>query len=165
MAKVITFSREFPSYHPRRGEPTNFVEKFWASIGENDFEKPYAKLLSSGIPMLMGDNIQPKHTTIRAGKRWKAGDYFSPRVWSGKPYNTKQIIIAPDIQIKKVWDFKIEDGCFFIDNELYAYSSSTELLNKLSDNDGLSQIDLLDWFKYPKNFEGQIICWNEIVNY
>lgn len=32
MSKVITFSRTFPAYHPRKGEPTYFVEKFWTSI-------------------------------------------------------------------------------------------------------------------------------------
>ena len=33
MSKVITFSRYFPSYHPRKGEPTFFVEKIhWGLI-------------------------------------------------------------------------------------------------------------------------------------
>lgn len=36
-----------------------------------------------------------KHHTIRAGNRFKTGDYFSPRVWSGSPYNSKQLNMRP----------------------------------------------------------------------
>lgn len=45
-----------------------------------------------------------KEHTIRKGKRWKVGDKFSPRIWSGKPYKSKQIILAPDTEIKQVFD-------------------------------------------------------------
>lgn len=34
--RVTTFSRYFPSYHPRKGEPTNFVFKIWNSVGNAD---------------------------------------------------------------------------------------------------------------------------------
>lgn len=110
--------------------------------------------------------FNPKHHTIRAGHRWKAGENFSPRVWSGRPYASKMITIAPDIEIKKVWDFEIkEDGCVFIDGELYAYSSSTDALMVLAHNDGLELGDFIAWFKYPKPFSGQIICWDDSVDY
>ncbi len=137
MARVITFSKYFPAYHLKKGQETFFVEKF-----------------------LSGDK---KHT-IRAGSRWNTGDIFSPRYWTGKPYNSKQEQFAPDTEILKVYSFEINEGCFMINNELYAYSSSVELLDKLAENDGLSQIELLEWFRYPKDFKGQIICWRE-VNY
>ena len=29
---VITYSRFFPTYHPRKGEPTFFVEKIWKGL-------------------------------------------------------------------------------------------------------------------------------------
>ena len=138
MAKVITFSRTFPSYHPKKGQETKFVEKFLNGV---------------------------KCHTIRAGNRWNIGDKFSPRFWSGKPYRSPQIIIAADTEIKKVWDFEIKDELMLIDNKFYCWSSSTALLDKLADNDGLSRVELLDWFKYPKDFKGQIICWNENINY
>jgi len=38
MTKVITFSRTYPSYHIRKWEPTNFVEKIYKSIGFNPFD-------------------------------------------------------------------------------------------------------------------------------
>lgn len=54
----------------------------------------------------------------------KVGDKFSPRVWSGKPYRSKMITIAPDIEVKQIWDFeRDEDGCLWIysgtDNRIF----------------------------------------------
>ncbi len=174
---VLTFSTSLPSYHPRKGESTYFVEKILKSLHSmginipSQIEGRYTDAF--GIKFIPEENIhfhEPKHHTIRGlrkdGKKWKSGDKFSPRVWSGKPYYSKQIIIAPDIEVKKVWDFEIDkDGCFFINGELYAYTSSTELLDTLARNDGLTQSELFGWFKYPKPFKGQIICWNEGVEY
>lgn len=164
MAKVITFSRTFPSYHPRKGEPTYFIEKIYASLADtlsgfkipNDANKywdwyEYYNCRS------------PKHHTIRAGHRFKAGDWFSPRVWSGKPYRSKQIVFAPDIQVKKVWSVGIRIRGDFKE----FYSEDCDLTNTsighLAVNDGLSTEDLFSWFTRP--FEGQIICWNENINY
>jgi hypothetical protein len=176
MSRVITFSRTYPSYHPKAGQSTLFVEKMLNSIyGVMGISVTYT-MLQGLNPNLTSDNVydflcsiqrgneELKHHTIRAGHRWKEGDWFSPRVWSGKPYNSKQIQFAPDIQIKKVWDFELTfDDLFFIGGELYAYSSSHDALEKLAENDGLQQADLLNWFNKP--FEGQIICWNEGINY
>ncbi len=158
MSRVITFSRTFPAYHPNKEYPTFFVEKFMKS------QKAYHTHFD-WVNWAFFNICTPKYHTIRAGNRWKKGEYFSPRVWSGKPYQSKMITIAPDIEIKKIWDFEIQDGLILIDNKVYAYSSSTELLDKLAENDGLSQFQLLDWFQYPKPFKGQIICWNESINY
>lgn len=172
MAKVITFSRTFPIGHPRKGEPTFFLEKFWASIGMKDEE-----IISQFIwPSDWFDQEhQPKHHTIRAGNRFKVGDKFSPRVWSGKPYNSKQIIIAPDTEVKKVWTFEIVpalwfDECVFkIDG---CQVSSKDDYKKLTSNDGLDQMDFAYWFlgtnmtdSRRKPFDGQIICWNDKIEY
>jgi hypothetical protein len=100
MSRVITFSRYFPAHHPRCGESTYFVEKIWASL-ETSFLDQLADEDRIFNPRLSLDVFAPKHHTIRAGHRFKAGDWFSPRVWSGKPYNSKQIQFAPDIQVKK----------------------------------------------------------------
>lgn len=165
MSKVITFSRVFPSYHPKKGEPTFFVEKLYNSIfGLWDWGDAPGNGNEYVMP-LETNTSELKHHTIRSGNRWEVGDKFSPRVWSGKPYCSPMVTIAPDIEIKKIWDFEISDGLFLINGEVYAYSSSTELLNKLASNDGLEQGELMDWFKYPKEFKGQIICWNESVEY
>lgn len=107
-----------------------------------------------------------KHHTIRAGNRWKVGDKFSPRVWSGKPRNSKQIIIAPDIEIKKVFDFEMDlNGIYSINGKYISHKS----YHKLANNDGLTEVDMQFWFmpnmNKPKEFKGQIICWDENINY
>lgn len=106
------------------------------------------------------DNYKAKHHTIRAGNRWKVGDKFSPRVWSKKPYNSKHIIIAPDIEVKKIWDFEIKDSEVIINGCLYN-GKAKELIK----NDGLKEMEFWQWFKFPKPFKGQIICWNENIEY
>lgn len=191
MSRVITFSRTFPSYHPRAGEPTYFVEKiynwYFGSMKNLD-NNPGDYVINNMITRLNPELYQVngvevfinslstgidtwKNHTIRAGHRWKVGDWFSPRVCSGKPYHSKQIIIAPDIQIKKEWPIKIdltdqyEDVYYF--NEL---GDSIPIdTKKLSINDGLNEQDFYDWFDTPKNrkeiFDGQIICWNEKIEY
>lgn len=158
MSKVITFSRVFPSYHPKKGDPTYFVEKLLSSINYKYYDE-YRQF----NPRLSVDSFEPKHHTIRAGHRWKVGDKFSPRAWSGKPYNSKQIIIAPDVEIKKIWDIGlIIRGDFkeFYCGDCDLTGTSISLLAK---NDGLEINDLFNWFNKP--FEGQIICWNENIKY
>ena len=169
MAKVITFSRTFPSYHPRKGQPTHFVEAFYKSL-----------YLMKTIPKELEDffvhekfiNGLTKHHTIRAGRRFKKGDLFSPRVWgddinpkSGKsgPYHSKQVILAQDTEIKQVWDIEInKDGFIRIGSDIRVLSFGNE--TKLAENDGLTRDDLFEWFaKLP--FSGQIICWNENIKY
>ena len=183
MSKVLTFSRVFPSYHPRKGEPTYFVEKIWNSLwlnGKRDID--YKMVCDLNPDKDIWDywrkmerlEQNPKHHTIRAGHRWKVGDKFSPRVWSRKPYQSKQIIIAPDIEVKKVWDFKInvdddyvlmtiDDWSLFEEN--MTFQSHFDALEELAKNDGLTSDDFKSWFKYPSNFDGQIICWNDKIEY
>lgn len=115
------------------------------------------------------DILEEKHHTIRRGYRWKVGDKFSPRVWSGKPYQSKQIIIAPDIEIKKIWDVEI----FMLEGRLHAGIPEANNihrllpLNQIAKNDGLTFEDMRDWFnvKEGKHFHGQILCWNENIEY
>ncbi len=173
LSRVITFSRTFPSYHPKAGQSTYFVEKIWEGLGGywSDSSKP--ELHDNVLNFIRRDSsiIWPKHHTIRAGHRWKEGDWFSPRVWSGQPYNSKQIIIAPDIQVKKVWYFDAEGTDFYLSGR-HEYTTDTGFdFSELEKNDGLSPGDLFDWiclspeYKKSNKFNGQIICWNENVNY
>lgn len=174
MSKVLTFSTVFPSYHPKKGQPTYFVEKLWESIGLPDKEYSF-NMPDEYQNFLRADSMEvwAKHHTIRAGNRWSVGDKFSPRVWSGKPYNSKQIIIAPDIEIKKVLDFEIKEDTIFLVNdvEISVYSPymqqwiGHEAIKTIAKNDGLDSTDLLNWFQFPKPFKGQIVCWSETVEY
>lgn len=184
MSKVITFSRSFPAYHLKKGQPTYFVEKIWKSIwdsskGVSNPLNGYFQYYDEAFPITddAKENIHrhaPKHHTIRSGNRWKVGDKFSPRVWSGKPYNSKQIIIAPDMEIKKAWGFEmipadfIDECQYIIDGHLINQATFTEVCK----NDGLSTIDFAHWFcgsemmrTNRKPFSGQIICWNENIKY
>lgn len=154
MSRVITFSRVFPSYHEKAGEPTYFVEQLYNSL----FSKNNLMDYPEGIEI--NDHITGvKKHTIRNGNRWKVGDKFSPRVWSGTPYKTKQIILCNDVEIKKIFDIEINKGVLCIDGKMHTD------ISELAQNDGLTEIELLGWFKYPKDFKGQIICWNESVEY
>jgi len=173
MSKVITFSRTFPFYHPRKGEPTYFVEKIHKSIGgkySKDFPEPEELNFDAGYFL----ECEPKHHTIRAGHHFKVGNWFSPRVWSGKPYHSKQIIVAPDIQVKKVWDFEMKpalwaDECTYKVNGIEIDSKT---IKEIAKNDGLDITDFIFWFagqniasSNRKSFSGQIICWNESLDY
>lgn len=186
MSRVMTFSRVFPSYHPKKSSQSNFVEKIhysiWSSVSDDyidmiDFIRDANKHLDRVVVNAFIDSLDmetrfdPKHHTIRAGHRWKVGDKFSPRVWSGKPYQSKQIIIAPDIEVKKVWDVRIDladqyETVYILDENGDQKDVDESLLAK---NDGLSDEDFYDWFDTPKNrksiFKGQIIAWNENINY
>jgi hypothetical protein len=117
-------------------------------------------------------DIGPKSHTIRAHKKpLKVGEFINPVCWAGKPYNkTKegfwQIKFAPDIEIKKVWDFEVTtDGSWWL-MKIDGVSITHDLEVELAANDGLSFTDLIEWFQLPKKeFSGQIICWNENVKY
>lgn len=181
--RVITFSRQFPKGHPKEGQPTYFVEKMLMgllkskrfSIGKCcELAREYG--LPETHPMYYIDSLRtfecaPKFHTIRAGNRWKAGDVYSPRVWSGKPYASKQIEFAPPIKIEKVWDImiRIEPSRAMITN-IDGKEQNAVVLAKLAKNDGFELYDFANWFNlHLKNkeqvFAGQILCHNSEINY
>lgn len=141
----------------------------FGDITKTDFTKEF---MWSILPLI---NYGYKWHTIRQGKHFKEGDYFSPRVWTGTPYRSKQIIIAPDIKVEKTFDFRIEIDqdylCVFIDDYPFYEENSrmvtqTEALETLAKNDGLSVEDFKKWFKWGKApFDGQIKCWNKEIEY
>lgn len=167
MSKVITFSRYYPSYHPKKGQKTFFAEKVMAAFAE-------LPGYDGKIPDEFTDwdwyeyyNGSPKWHTIRAGKRFKVGDKFSPRIWTGKPYQSKQQILwSHDVVVKKTFDFKMDlNGVYSIDG----YYLDNEQYPLLANNDGLTEDDLFHWFmpnySKPIEFLGQIICWNPDIDY
>lgn len=174
--KVLIFSRFFPVYHPRKGESTLFVEKIWKGLktgnphdGEYTIYSKLPRLMKDGhwqLPHLWRDQMldktfYAKYHTIRAGNRWKVGDLFSPRVWSGLPYRSKQIVIAPTIEIKKVWSFEFYGTTIILSDKVL---NSLEV-SEVAKNDGLSYVDFISWFRTGKPFIGQIICWDEKTQY
>jgi hypothetical protein len=191
MSKVLTFSRTYPSYHPKAGQPTHFVEKVLNEIGINYRSEEYFLLLcelnekniSEGKLSIAFDiepfflrleeniDVNKSHTirglTKKGIERFKAGESFSPRVWSKTPYNSPQIIFAPDTLIKKSFDIKI-DVCETVDIEGTFFEEEDFIT--LANNDGLSGLDLYNWIVRPGKkrkevFKGQIICWNDKIEY
>jgi hypothetical protein len=193
MAKVITFSRTFPVYHPKAGKPTYFVEKYLNSNNFDYLSNDYQNLLININPKIDPEIIMQfirglasgitneKHTTIRARKRlkngelaerrFKKGDLFSPRVW-GTDINPKSGKSGPyhSKQIILAPDTEILEVWDITINEckLVHIAGSEKILSQkkeeiLANNDGLNVQDFFDWF--PKPFIGQIICWNENVKY
>lgn len=173
---VITFSIKYPHYHPKKGQPTFFVEKFQGALYNLGVDlSAFIKCPETHMENNWWDQ-QPKNTTIRKGHRWKEGDYFSPRIWgndinpkSGRkgPYHSKQYTFAPDTLITKTWDFEIKNHSFYINGRQYDGETEGhfELLETIAKNDGLTKDDLLAWFKFPKPFDGQIIAWNKAIEY
>lgn len=163
MAKVITLSRTFPDYHPRAGEPTYFVEKVLTSL-----RLPYYDEERNFNPRLYLNSVEPKGHTIRAGHRFKTGDMASLRCWSGRSYNSKQIILAPDVEVK-CWDIRIYLDCGMMKMDLPAGFNGLPM--DVLKNDGLSLEDFIAWFTMSPDFKktglftGQIICWDKDINY
>lgn len=183
MTIVRTFSRVFPSYHPKKNEPTFFVEKIYNSfdISWNKNGLLYTKLVELNplrTPTELNrfwDSLNTsaeiqKHHTIRAGHHFKPGHKISPRVWSGAPYNSKQIIFSEDIVVEKVWNVEFEDESLSIASNMKGYRALIPI-GDVAMNDGLEYDEFMDWFilspeyKKKKRFVGQIICWSIAVNY
>lgn len=159
--KQIMFSRVFPKGHPKAGQPTRFVEKIWSALADmgrtddqkgdfGDYDADWQSYYS-GIP---------KWHTIRAGRRWKVGDWFVPKIWSGNPYRSKTISVAQPIEVKKEWPILMTPmGSIYIDGRRF------EQVEALAANDGLTYDDFNEWFPANRRFDGQIICWNEKIEY
>jgi hypothetical protein len=172
MAKVVTLSRQFPSYHPKAGQETHFVENAWSSLspilGEQaimceNFPKEYAEWLFDW------DYSKKKHHTVRLGRRWKDGDMASLRVWSGKPYASPQISICQDVKLRVV-DIIInyDDNTIEVPYDdmsppcILIFNMSAINLHcfQLATNDDLLVQDFLDWFQVGKKkgvVEAQIL--------
>jgi hypothetical protein len=114
--------------------------------------------------IISGEHL--KHHTIRSSNRFKVGDMASLRVWSDKPYRSKQIEFA-QVEVKKVWPVVI-----IIDDIFNPICSGDKVLpaGLVARNDGLEPEDFTNWFKiHPKKsgaiFTGQIICWSDSIEY
>jgi len=188
MPKIITFSRVFPAYHPRKGEDTHFIEAILTQIGIDYTSDKYFVWLVENNPKIsakflddfflsLSHDIAPKSHTIRAHKRpLKVGDSINPHCWAGRPYNKTtegfwQVKFAPDIEIVKTWDVKVEKDNYRNENGSTTIVTKitingchkTENYEPLAANDGLNLDDLCNWFVKP--MVGQIICWNPNINY
>ncbi len=140
---VLTLSKSFPAKHSNAGKPTNFRDAFYAG-----------QVFNRGSECLY---LRPKLHTIRANyplweKRIKDVQsqqaFLSVRMWSGKPYWSKQIEIA---RLTAANGVGIQKLCFpnrstaLVDYPERKLSVDFKLLAK---NDGLSLADWCDWFRH-----------------
>jgi hypothetical protein len=170
MAKVITLARQFPSYHPKAGGLTSFTQKVCRSLLiEVPIELRRFNTIVVDGDMWYEPTMEPKHHTVRLGRRWKDGDMASLRVWSGKPYNSPQIKICEDVKVRVV-DIVLD----FKNRLIYRKDGSVMHVIPalfLANNDGLSLQDFLDWFKHKENrkkgiaIEAQILIWGDVKEY
>ena len=157
--KEIMFSRVFPAYHPRKGEPTYFVEQMLKQLitdGKANTEDLKGPFVDCSVLLKVGY----KSHTIRKGHNFKAGDYFKPKVWTVDPYRSVKHQFAPPVLVENTFDFELTHSDFIVDGKIY----SLKPLTALAHNDGLTSDDFECWFNSAP-FNGQIICWNANLNY
>lgn len=175
MSKITTFSRTFPAYHAKKGQPTFFVEGILTQLGVEYTSDDYFEWLREnniGINSTflcafwkgLVPNIPPKSHTIRDHKRpLKVAEFINPVCWASKPYNKTpegywQIKFAPDVEVKKTWDIRFvtepddrDSDWSFVDFKEKQYTAygyggyDEEIMVKLAKNDGLEIRDFYDW--------------------
>lgn len=183
MSKEITFSRCFPTTHPRKGEPTMFVEQMLNVLGIDPFDNKYFDLLRSINKERTDDELhnfigslrvtdRDKFHTVRKGFRHSAGDNFKPRVWIDKPYKSNKIQFAPETTITKTYELEIDsDFDIFLGdiNRTVKFEMTDSEKYILAQNDGLTVQDFKRWFAPYEiqftGFEGQVILWSNNVKY
>ena len=154
---VITLSTNFPSTHPRKGDPTYFKEQLFNAIfRDRGYDIP-------GAYPQHGHKIH----TIRANyslwaKRFeqieKGEACLSIRQWSGKPYASKQVEIA---RLTKKDGIGLQELTFYKECRLSPARYTLENFEidgkwhegntrMLAENDGLTLDDWEAWFGNPK---------------
>jgi hypothetical protein len=130
----------------------------YRTLNHNKFSPEFYRQFCEGLNPQISDW---KSHTIRGGQRFQEGEFFKPCIWSGKPYRSLQMQFLPALYIPKTWDVEHDDdGAFWIFSDK---ERGPGVLNRLANNDGLTKGELMDWFNKP--FTGQIICWNEKIEY
>lgn len=158
----IKFSTHFPKYHPRAGESTHFVEKIWTAFLDTgkmislfavvDYEK-----LREVHKNFHKKDWTPKRTTIRAGHRWKKGDFFVPKIWTGRPRWSKPIAICEPLEVLETEGLEIAlSGSWWLNEE----GITMEEFKEIASQDGFDNVDDFElWFNIKKGqtFDGQRI--------
>jgi len=124
---VITVSKFFPGFHPRKGEGTGFVEKI---------------LNGEKIHTIRG-NLELWQKRIAEVQEGKA--ILSLRYWSGNPYRSpqvefKQLTSADMVGIQEINFYREICTNTWVDNFNESYI-------RIAYNDGLSSRDYFDWFQ------------------
>jgi len=187
---LISFSQKYPSHHYRKGDRTAFASQILNYFGVDFKALSYleklaelnAKKLDDGkITMQHLVDFQKsmdKHSfqhrklhTARSRNRWKAGDTFSPVVWTAQPYYSPQIIFWEPIVIKATENMSFDK--VVLDTWVEKKILQPKVKGIFAKNDGFfsmsSVMDMENWFqkdvKKEPIFHGQIIHWSDEVRY
>lgn len=128
---VITVSRNFPSYHPKKGTPTNFIEKIFAGEKIHTVRDNY-------------DLWKKRIDEVNAGRA-----VLSLRYWTAKPYNSPQKEFA---QIDKDTPLSVQ-ACMVFKTAIGVDTTKAPKTDSVqfAANDGLSLEDFKAWFKKPSD--------------
>jgi hypothetical protein len=142
----LGISRNFPTTHPRKGEPTQFEAKIQFALHNNKF---WQKLhtIRANYPLW-----EKRMKEVKAGRAVIELFY-----WSGKPYNSPQVVFATldkdsgcgvqqlSFDARQLCEGKeIPLGATVYQPFEYKFTPS---LIDLAKNDGLSLDDFKAWFK------------------
>ncbi len=135
---VITLSKVFPATHKRRGELTEFLEKFLnGQTGTDDFKKLHTIRANYTL-------WEKRIVDVQRGEA-----VLSVRQWSGRPYMSKQTPIATltaedGVGLQQLTDIDTNAYCFYPCVRIDKRDIDKVLVAK---NDGLSLDDWRSWFK------------------
>ena len=137
---VLTVSELFPKTHKKAGKPTGF---------------PLAIKHYDKIHTIRGNYElwEKRFKKINEGKA-----ILSVRVWSGKPYQSKQHEIFKYDNTHKIGLQKLEDPTNFVFASVEGKKVNWEDIAK---NDGLSFEDFCEWFKVRNNSPMAIIHFTD----
>lgn len=137
---VLMLSKVFPATHPRKGEPTGFVNKVISAI----------KQIEGGWWKLHTIRANYRLWAKRIAEVQRGEAVLSVRQWSGRPYMSKQTTIATltaedGVGIQLLRFHQDADGIsgwqqFDIDGH---YNNIINVAN----NDGLKYLDWRRWFR------------------
>lgn len=127
---VVIVSQKFPKTHKRSGETTNFLHLILEEIKKHTLRGNY-------------EYWERRFKQIDAGEA-----YLSIRVWTGKPYRSKQAEVLRLNNTHKIGlqSFRMSCGMIFIDGNPFLMSK----LATIASNDGLHLEDFKEWFKNYK---------------
>lgn len=138
-------SERFPATHPLHGEPTDFKHKFIRAIACRRMSSEDLKLHTiRANPWLWVRRFEQ----INAGKAC-----LSVRMWSGKPYASKQVELwrltkADGIGMQVLYLPSGQDGSFcYVLNGIHSLETKAVDPEMVANHDGLSLKDWQSWFQ------------------
>ena len=140
---VLTVSRSFPQTHKRKGEETFFVDKIEGNVRLNGEIWQKIHTIRSNYDLWLNRIKQ-----VQEGKA-----ILSIRYWSGKHYNSKQVVICQldkdsGIGVQALYfDFKRILEPFISSEDSEAKIQTYLSTHELAINDGLYYPDFKEWFK------------------